>query len=93
MLRYFDPTKTVYIKVDSSDYVSRGIIMQKDKNGKLYPVAYFSKKLNPAECNYTIYDKELLAIIRAFEEWRPECLSTNAPIQVFTDYETLKNFI
>lgn len=67
--------------------------MQKDKNGKLYPVAYFSKKLNPAEYNYTIYNKELLAIIRAFKEWRPECLSTNAPIQVFTDHETLKNFI
>lgn len=68
MLRHFDPTKTVYIKVDSSDYISGGIIMQKDENGKLYPVAYFSKKLNPAECNYTIYDKELLAIIRAFKE-------------------------
>lgn len=93
VLRHFDPTKIVYIKVDFSDYISGGIIMQKDENGKLYPVAYFSKKLNPAEYNYTIYNKELLAIIRAFKEQRPEYLNTNAPIQVFTDYETLKNFI
>jgi hypothetical protein len=35
-------------------------------------VAYFSTKMNAVELNYDIYDKELLAIIRSFEEWRPE---------------------
>jgi len=39
-------------------------------NGKgiLQPIAFFLKKMNSAECNYEIYDKELLVIIRAFEE-------------------------
>lgn len=28
--------------------------------------------LSPPECNYDIYDKEAMAIVKAFEEWRPE---------------------
>jgi RNase H-like domain found in reverse transcriptase len=31
-----------------------------------------SRKFDPAECNYEIYDKELLAIVRSFESWRAE---------------------
>ena len=34
----------------------------------------------PAECNYEIYDKELLAIVKAFEEWRPELEGAAFPI-------------
>ena len=45
--------------------------MQKMK-GLWHPVAYFSKKLNPAESNYLIHDKEMLAIIHCICEWRTE---------------------
>jgi hypothetical protein len=41
---------------------------QINKSGKLKSVAYFSNKLSPAEINYEIHDKKLLAIIRAMEE-------------------------
>ena len=41
------------------------MLSQVNLQGELHPTAYFSKKLNPAECNYDIYDKELLAVIRA----------------------------
>lgn len=34
-----------------------------DDEGILHLVAFFSKKLILVECNYEIYDKELLAII------------------------------
>ena len=54
----------------------------------------------PAECNYHIYDKELLAIIRCFEHWRPELEHwrpelehTDLPIQIFTDHQALKTFM
>ncbi|GME36878.1 hypothetical protein V502_10139 [Neofusicoccum parvum] len=63
VLRHFDPAKPIFIEVDSSDYVSGGVLSQKDKEGKLHLVAYFSKKLSNTECNYTIYDKELFAIV------------------------------
>ena len=69
---HFDAEKKIIIETDASDYVSAGIMLQYDDNGVLHPVAYFSKKHSPAECNYEIYNKELMAIIRCFEEWRPE---------------------
>ena len=69
ILIYFDVEREIIIETDASDYVSTGIMSQYDDNGVLHPVAYFSKKHLPAECNYKIYDKELIAIIRCFEEW------------------------
>ena len=57
------------IKADLSDYVTEGILSQYNKDGVLYSVIYFLKRLNPAKCNYKIYNKELLAIIRYFKQW------------------------
>ena len=46
-----------------------------DNENVLRPVAFYSKKMSPQECNYEIYNKELLAIVKAFEEWTPELSS------------------
>ena len=72
--------------MDSSDFVSGGILSQPDDNGVLHPVAYFSKKHSLEECNYEIYDKELLAIIRAFKEWHPKFKGVKYLIMVITDH-------
>jgi hypothetical protein len=56
-------------------------------------VAFYSKNMAPAECNYEIYDKELLAIIRCLKHWRPELKSTDILIKVFTDHRNLEYFI
>lgn len=93
ILRHFDPSRKVFIETDASDYVSAGILSQHDDAGVLCPVAFFSKKHSPAECNYEIYDKELLAIIRAFEEWRPETEGAAYPITVLSDHRNLEYFM
>jgi hypothetical protein len=49
--------------------------------------------MTPAECNYKIYDKELLAIVKAFEEWRPELSGSDHPIQVISDHKNLEYFM
>ena len=46
----------------------------------------------PAECNYDIYDKELMAIIKAVEEWRPRCEGAAYPFQLITDHKNLEYF-
>ena len=72
ILRHFDPSKETIVECDASDFVSSGILSQYDSDGTLHPVAFMSKKYDPAECNYEVYDKELLAIVRCFEDWRSE---------------------
>jgi hypothetical protein len=93
ILSHFDYDKECIVEVDSSDYVQGGVLSQKGDDGLLHPVAFFSKKLTPAECNYEIYDKELLAIVGAFEQWRPELEGTKLPIQVITDHKALEYFM
>jgi len=56
----------------------------------LHPVAYYSKKHSPSECNYDIYDKELMGIIKALEESRAECKGAAYPLQLITDHKNLK---
>jgi hypothetical protein len=68
-------------------------LSQRDDDGILHPVVFFSKKHTPAECNYDIYDKKLMAIIKALEEWRPECDRAEHPLQLITDCENLEYFM
>ena len=93
ILSHFDPSKQCHVETDSSDYVSAGVLSQEDNNGILHPVAYFSKRIVSAECNYKIYNKELLAIIRCFEEWRLELEGTAMPLKVLTDHKGLEYFM
>ena len=95
ILQHFDPDKETWIESDASDWVIAAVLSQKDEQDVLHPVAYMSQKMLPAECNYEIYDKELLAIVRAFEEWRPECAGTPAecPIKVLSDHRNLEHFM
>jgi len=72
VMRHFDPKKQSFIEYDASDTRVAGILSQKDEQGQLRPVAYFSTTLNPAESNYSIYDKELMAIIKMLEAFRAE---------------------
>ena len=93
-LAHYDSSLETWVETDASDFVVAGVLSQMH-DGILRPVAFFSKSLSPAECNYMIYDKELLAIIRAFETWRPEIASAdpNNPIKVYTDHKNLEHFM
>ena len=51
------------MEINSFDYVNSGVNFQLGEDKLLYLVTFFIKNLNPAKCNYEIYDKELLAII------------------------------
>jgi len=43
---------------------------------KWRPVAFISKSLSDTECNYEIYNKEMLAVVRCLEAWISEQLGT-----------------
>jgi hypothetical protein len=68
VLAFFDYNKKTVLETDASDWASGGILSQYDEQGILHPVVYFSTKHSAQECNYEIYDKELLTIVKALEE-------------------------
>ena len=49
--------------------------------------------MQPAEYNYEIYDKKILAVIRSLENWRPELQNVDTRIEIYTDYKALEYFI
>ena len=65
--QHFNPNWISVVKTNLSNYITEGILAQYNKDRVLYPIVYFLKQLNPAKCNYKIYNKELLAIIRYFK--------------------------
>ena len=51
------------VETNSSGYNIEGVLSQYDEEGWLHPCVYYSKRNTLAECNYQIYDKELLAVV------------------------------
>ena len=92
ILAQFDPEKETLLEADSSGWSVGGVLSQYNKDGELHPCAYFSKKSSPAECNYEIHDKELLAIIRCLEEWDAELRSVK-DFTILTDHKNLEHFM
>jgi hypothetical protein len=98
ILKHFNPELETILETDSSDFAAAAVLSQKHpdpitENSVLHPVAYYSRKLTPAECNYGIGDKELLAIILAFEEWRIYIHGLGVPVVVLTDHNNLQTFL
>ena len=56
-------------------------------------MVYYLKKYTPAENNYEIYNKELLAIMRYLEVWDAELWSVFKGFDIITDYKNIKYFI
>jgi hypothetical protein len=93
ILSYFSFELKTFLESDSSNYVSIDVLSQKENDDLIRSMIYFSKTLFSAECNYEIYDKELLAIIRCFEQWRAELQSVELFINVLIDHKSLKYFM
>jgi hypothetical protein len=50
----------------ASDFALGAVLSQEGDGRRLYPVAFYSKKISAADINYEIHDKELLAIVDSF---------------------------
>ncbi len=87
----FDHTCTTVMKTDFSDWCISETLLQLVNNvWRLY--AYYSKKNASAECNYEIYNKEMLIIIQCLKEWDTELRSVSS-FQIHTDHKNLKYFM
>jgi len=75
--------QTFEIECDASRVGIGAVLMQEKR-----PIAFFSEKLNGARLNYSIYDKEFYALIRALEVWQHYLFPKEFVIH--TDNESLK---
>ena len=93
ILASFDPERKIILKTNASDQALGSCLSQPDAERQLPPVAYCSKKFSGPELNYDIHDKELLAIVDAFEEWRAYFEGSRHPIVVYSDHKNLSYFM
>ena len=99
-LMHFDPSKSRKLETNASNFAITEILSQPKewpaKNGAKavwHPIAFFSKKLEPAELNYEIHDQKLLAIIRCFMHWKHYLEGSSAPVKVLTNHNNLRHFM
>ena len=92
VLQHFHPELHTVVETDASGYAIGGALSQYGKDGILRPCAFLSKKMNPAEGQYEIHDKELLAVVRSLEEWEAELRSVQEPFTVISDHKNLQYF-
>jgi len=92
ILAHFDAQRPVIIETDASDFAIGAILSQRDEEKRLHPVAFHSQKFTPAEINYEIHNKELLAIVDAFKHWRRYCEGATHQVQVFSNHQNLEYF-
>ena len=91
VLAHPNPDKPYIVEADASDVAVGAVLSQRDTyNGQLHPIAFLSKTLTDTERNYTIAEKELLAIKTAFKDWRQYLWGANHPVTVFTDHRNLQ---
>ncbi len=79
------------VEVDSSEGAISTVLSQ-EQDRKWRPVSFLSKALSVMECNYEIYDKELLAIMLALNEWRHYLMGAFQDFEIKTDHQNLQYF-
>lgn len=86
-----DFSKPFEVHTDASNF-GVGAMLCQTINGVEHPVAFMSRSLNGAERNYSVTEREALAVLTALEHWR--CyLENGQTFQVYTDHAALKWFI
>jgi len=87
-----DPERPSLIETDASDFTVGVVLSQKFEDGKIHPCAYLSPKLSPAEFNYDVFDKEMLAIVYALQNWRHYVLETEHTTTIFSNHHNPEYF-
>jgi len=93
--------KKFYLQTDASAYGVGAILSQegdipttsalsKHQKPILHPITYYSATFIPAEQNYNIYERELLAVMKALTHWRPYLGWTKEPFTIMTDHANLQ---
>ena len=92
ILSIADHDKPFYVVCDASDFAIGCALMQRDADDNERVVYYQSRQLKPAERNYPVHDKELLAMKYALAKFRVYLLG-DKPFVVYTDHASLRTAV
>ena len=85
-LNHLDPAAELSLVTDASDHAVGAVLQQKVQQ-EWQPIAFFSKKLQPAETRYSTFGRELLAIYLGIRHFRH--LLEGRDFTVFTDHRPI----
>ncbi|KAG3125864.1 hypothetical protein PI126_g22576 [Phytophthora idaei] len=92
ILAVADLDRPFHVVCDASDFAIGCALMQHDHEGRDRVVYYQSRQLKPAERNYPVHDKELLAMKYALAKFRVYLLGSG-PFVVYTDHASLRTAV
>ncbi len=93
ILHHYNSDHKIVIEINALNYVFKDIFFQYDENEILHSVVYFLKKHNSVECNYEIYNKELMIIVCTFEKWWSELEDFIYSVEMITNHKNLEYFM
>lgn len=87
-LALYNPNASTELHTDACKIGIAGILLQRDKNLVLRPIAYFSRQTTPEEQNYSSYDLETLAVVSTLQKFRVYLVGLT--FKIVTDCNSLK---
>ncbi|KAJ3662554.1 hypothetical protein Zmor_006897 [Zophobas morio] len=88
VLCVYDPSARTELHTDACCIGLGAVLMQEQANGKLQPIAYYSRKTSREESRYSSFELEGLAVIAALDKFRVYLLGI--PFVIRTDCNSLK---
>lgn len=88
ILALYNPKADTELHTDACKIGIAGILLQRNEQNLLRPVAYFSKQTTPEEQNYSSYDLETLAVVMSLQKFRVYLIG--AHFKILTDCNSLR---
>ena len=90
VLAMYDSTRPTRLETNASNFATGAILSQKQDDGKWHLIAFRSSTMSAEERNYEIYDRKMLGLIRALEDWRHFLEGLPEPFKVVTDHKNME---
>ena len=90
ILKIYKFALSTRIIIDTSNVATGGVLEQKHKDNYWHPIAYYSSLMSKKERNYPIYDREMLGLICALEDWQHFLEGLPEPFEVHTNHKNME---
>ena len=87
-----NPNEQFFLETDASNVATGAVLYQLNEKNQHQPCGFISQTLDNTQQRYEIFDRELLAIIRALRAWRHYLIYNPKPTVIWTDHKNLIHY-